>query len=330
MLLAGWCLVVLGLRLLELAHELLGFVRRHGLVSLELHGELALGLGGGADLGGVAKHLLERNLAVDGGSIVLHVGVENRTTAAVDSTNDGTLVLFGDLDLDVHDGLENHRVCLGHGLAESATGSKLESQLVGIDGVSRTIQKNNLDAHERVSNKRSLLHGLLETLLNSRDVLGRNRVSDHLVYKLELNTILALLLGERLNVTLDTTKLSRSTRLLLVEVVEVSAMRNSLTVVHLRHASNSIYLVLAAHALQVHLEVEFSHTRDDGLLALLVNLDTEGRVLTHKSVKGLSEVTSCISHVLGLDGKAHNGFRDIHGHHGGVKVLDVSIAESIS
>ena len=88
----------------------------------------------------------------------------------------------------------------------------------------------------------------------------------------------------------DVGVLARAAGLLLVLVVERRRLGRRLAVADLRGADGAVDLVLAADPLDVDLQVQLAHARDDRLARLLVDVDAEGRVLAHEPVQGLGEL----------------------------------------
>lgn len=93
----------------------------------------------------------------------------------------------------------------------------------------------------------------------------------------------------RLDVSNNTSELTRSTRLLLVQVVELGSLRNCLAVIHARLTHNALHSVLSGHTLDVNIQVELTHARKNGLLRVFVEVNAEGRVLASESSKSLRE-----------------------------------------
>src|SRR5690606_15039002 len=103
-------------------------------------------------------------------------------------------------------------------------------------------------------------HDRFDTLLNARDVFLRNSATNDGVDEFE-----ALTGFTRLDDDLDTSELTRTTRLLLVGVVLLSLAGDGLTVSHLRLTDIGFHLELATHTVDENVEVKFTHARDDGL-----------------------------------------------------------------
>lgn len=97
-------------------------------------------------------------------------------------------------------------------------------------------------------------------LLDGRDVLRWNVTTHDDVLEIEVLARLRVLL-HGLDVTNDTTVLTSTTTLLLVRIVEVSALVDGFAVSDTGLASGTFHVVLAAHTFNVDLKMEFTHTR---------------------------------------------------------------------
>ena len=135
------------------------------------------------------------------------------------------------------------------------------------------VVENHPQAGDREADDLALLHAGPEALLHRRDVLRGNRPAADLVEELELAGLV------RLQVTCDAAVLPRTAGLLLVGVVELDSLADGLAESHLRLSGLYLGLVLALHALDVDLQVQFAHAGDDGLTRLLVDARAERRVL---------------------------------------------------
>ena len=133
----SYCLVaLLLLRLTALAvladvlvDELVGDLLSHGQVLGELHGELALALRERADLGRVAEHVVERDLAAQVEPAQVGLGVDDDAVTLVDVAHDRALELLGRCHLHVHDRLDDLPFAVGVGLLHGALGGQYERQL---------------------------------------------------------------------------------------------------------------------------------------------------------------------------------------------------------
>lgn len=101
-------------------------------------------------------------------------------------------------------------------------------------------------------------------LLTPRNKLVGNVCTHELVD--ERDVLAGLLVHlHRLDPADDATELARATRLLLVRVAEVGPLGNRLAEGDAGLPGRALDAVLPAHALDVDLEVEFTHSGNDGL-----------------------------------------------------------------
>jgi len=304
---------VAGLVLLD---NSLSLFTNHGQVSLVTHGELTLTLSHGTKISGITEHLSKRNLSIDDAvAVTTRLDVSDHTLAASKFTDDVTLELFGDLNLDIHDRLEDDRRGLSVSLLETVDGSETESNFVGIDGVSSTIDDGELDALHHATSVGTLLSNFFETLLDGGNEFRRNVVTRESVDELVVEALLSI---NRLDVTNDAGELTGTTGLLLVEVVELGLASDGLAVVDLGETNDNLAVVLTLDTLAVDFKVQFTHTRDDGLTVLLIGVDAEGGIFLDEALESLGELAGILG-VLGVDSKRDDGLRNLDRTHGVLK-----------
>src|SRR5690606_25572061 len=152
------------------------------------------------------------------------------------------------------------------------------------------------------------LQGVLDALLDRRDVLARNHATLDGVDELEAGTARL----ERLELDDDVTILAAATRLLdELPFGFLDRLADRFAVGHLRLADRSLDAELALHAIDQDLEMELAHARDDRLAALLVGTHAERRVF-------LGEARQRDAHLLlvglglGLHGLRDDGLGELH------------------
>ena len=190
---------------------------------------------------------------------------------------DGALELARPLHRDLHHRLEDPRPRPAVGLAEGRPGRDLEGHVRGVDGVGVAVVEHHPHPDDREADQAALGERAAETLVAGRDELGRDGAAADLVDELVVPPL------ARLDVAGHPGVLARAAGLLAVQVVEVGPLRDRLAVGDLRGAGLDHGAVLAAHPLDVDVEVQLAHAGDDGLAALLVEVDPEGRVFLGRS-----------------------------------------------
>jgi hypothetical protein len=293
--------------LVVLGHELLLQLRRRRAVVAELHAELSLSLRASSQQRTEPEHSVQRAISVDGEILSIGLGIDDDSVALVQQTNDGTLELGGRGDGRLHQGLQDLGSSLCEGLAESLGCGVLESHFTGIDSVRGTIVDDHGGTQYAVAKQGTLHSGLVETLLASIQELLRKVVTSNLSFELVFFEGLG-----RLHPSDNASEISGPTRLLLQGVVEVDALGERLTVSDLGLTSFDLHAVLTAHALDINVQVQFTHTGDNSLLRLGVDVDTERRILTRKSVHGFTEVGGILG-MLWLDRQRNDRLRNEHG-----------------
>src|ERR1700761_3594446 len=149
----------------------------------------------------------------------------------------------------------------------------------------------------------------METLLTSKQELLRNGTSDNLFFK---TVAFEIALG--LHEACHTRVITRTTSLFLEKMVEVDMFGDGFSVSDTRWAGFALDLVFSPHTFNVDLKVEFTHTRDDGLLTLGVEMYPKCRILTLEPSDGFGEVLQVLV-VLGLDTERDDRIRHVHAGH---------------
>ncbi|CAH0056777.1 unnamed protein product [Clonostachys solani] len=290
-------------------------------VVAKLHGELSLALRGGAELGAEAEHGVEGAVAGEGEVLGADVGVVDGGVALVHEHEDAALELVGGGDGGLHEGLEDLAAGLLEGLAEGHLRGEVEGVVGRVGNVGGAVVDDHLGADDVVAQEGALVGRGLEALgAGSEELVGDVAADD-----LALVEVLAgLLVG--LDPTRDAGEVAGAAALALEQEVEVGAVGDGLAVGDAGLAGDAVGLVLTAETLDVDLQVQFAHAGDDGLLALGVDVDSEGGILTGEAVHGLTEVV-CIPGALGLDGERHDGIWNEHGRHG---VGETTVGEGVS
>ena len=294
--------------------------RGRGVVA-ELHRELALALGGGAEVGGEAEHGVEGAVGDHGELVSGDLGVDDGA-ALVHQHQNVTLELGRRRDGGLHEGLEHLTASSGEGLAEGHLRGQVEGVIGRIGNVRGTVGDDHGRADDLVAEQGTLDAGLLETLRAGRDVLVGDGAADHP----GLEVVLLAAVGVWFDPAHDTGVITGTAGLALEKVVELGLLGDGLAVRDAGLAGLALDLVLTAETLDVNLEMQLTHTADDGLLGLLVNVEAESGILTHKAVHGLGEGIG-VAGTLGLDAERHDGVGDVHGAQG---VRKATVGEGIA
>ena len=170
----------------------------------------------------------------------------------------------------------------------------------------RTVEQGDLNVEDREAGDNTGVQGLLDALVDGRDVLLGHDAADDSVDELVAEALLHLLeLDDGVAVLTATAGLTDELALSLLDVVT-----SGLAVGNLGLTNVSVNLELAEQTVDDDLEVQLAHAGDDGLAGLVVGGHLEGRVLLgelgqsqgHLVLLGLS---------LGLDGNVDNGLSEL-------------------
>src|SRR6202453_5216984 len=292
----------------RLGDNLLGDAGRNLGIRIELHAVIRPALRPAAQIPHVAEHLRQRDKCLDcpGPGSFLH-GLD-LATAAAQVADDLTHVVLGRPDLDGHDRLEQHGIRLAGGLLERHRTGDLEGELGRVHLVVSTVGQRHLHVDHRGAGQDAELGGLLAARVHRGNVLPGDTAAGHLVLEL----VPAAVAAGGLEVDQHPGVLARAAGLLLVRVLDLLDLApDRLAVSDLRAADVRLDLELAAHPVDQHLEVEFTHPGDDRLAGFLVGPDLEGRVLFGEPLdRGAQPLLVALG--LRLDGHVDDRRRERH------------------
>ena len=171
------------------------------------------------------------------------------------------------------------------------------------------VKQRGLDVNHRIAGENAGLHGVFDTRVDRGNVLARDAATGDLVLK----HVLFLGVGRKgFKGDNDTRELTGTTGLLLVRVlVLLDLLADGLAVGNHRVTHVGLDLELATHTVDDDVEVELTHTTDDGLAGLGVELDGERRVLFRELLDGDAHLL-LVGLRLGLDGDLDNGGGEGH------------------
>ena len=246
----------------ELALQL----RRRRRVMAELHAELALALRRRAQLRREAEHGVQTAIREEREVLGPDLALVDDGVALVQQADDVALELGGRRDGGLHERLQYHGVARGEGLAEGLLRRVLEGHLGRVRHVGRAVVDHHGRAEHLVPDERALLAGRVEALLAREEELLRDRAARDLLLECvrarPRHDLLALgrgRRGRRLHPPDDAREVARPARLLLERMIERHLLRHRLAVRHLRLSDLAVAAVLAAHALDIDVEVQLTH-----------------------------------------------------------------------
>ena len=140
------------------------------------------------NIGRIAEHFRQRNLADDDLQPVARIHAFDAATPTIEVGNDVAHVLLGSDDFDLHDGLGQHGAGPLHSVLERHAAGDLESNFRRIHIVVGAVVQRRLNTFDLVSGERAALHRLANALLDALDVLARNGAADNLVDEDELDS----------------------------------------------------------------------------------------------------------------------------------------------
>ena len=132
----------------------------------------------------------------------------------------------------------------------------------------------------------------MESFLHSRNIFGRNWCSNHTGNKLTFSLISLWI--NWLNISHNSSVLSSTARLLLVKIVKVSLFSNGFPVVDTWSSGFNLNLEFSLHSLHVDLQVKFTHSTDNNLFWLFVDVYSKSRILTLEFWQSFLEFSSSL------------------------------------
>src|SRR5690606_27828322 len=176
-----------------------------------------------------------------------------------------------------------------------------------------TIENGRFQADERIAGNYAVFHLLFNALLDRRDVFLRNHTTYNFVAEHQTFGDVALLVhvGRR-EADPAVTELAATTGLTNELAFDLDINTgNGFTVGNLRLADIRLDVELTLHAIDKTVEVQLTHTGDDGLTGFFVGLDAERRVF-------LGQTTQSDTHLLlvslgfRLDSHRNHRLREVH------------------
>lgn len=287
----------------------------------KLHTKLPLPLRRRPQLRAEPKHGVQAAIGIQREILRADIRLADHRIAFIQQPHNIPLELVGGGNSRLHQRFQHLRLPRREGLAERLLRRHLEGHLRGVGHVGLAIVDDHARAEDLVPDERALAARGLEALVAGVEELLADGAAGDLLLEL-----VGLERTRRLHPAHDAGEVAGAAGLLLEEVVEGDALRQGLAVGDLRLARLAGDPVFAAHALDVDVEVELAHARDDGLGGLGVDVDAEGGVFALEAGHGFGEVGQVFV-VLGLDGEGDDGL----GHeHGGHAVAERAVREGVA
>ena len=170
-----------------------------------------------------------------------------------------------------------------------------------------TVVQGDLHIHNGIAGHGTGQHRTTDTGIHRGDILLGDGAAHDLVLEL---VALAGLVG--LHTDLDVTVLALTAGLAGVLGLLLHGLADGLLIGHLGRAHVGLHLELAQQAVHDDLQMQLTHTGDDGLTRLLVGVGAEGGILLRQLHQGDGHLL-LTGLGLGLDGHADHGLRELHG-----------------
>ncbi len=150
-----------------------------------------------------------------------------------------------------------------------------------------TIKQVNFHVQQWEASQNTFIHHFPETTFNSWPEFTRNSTTSDGRFKCETTTRLT-----RLNDIVDTTELTRTTRLFLMRVAVFNTLCNGFTVSDLWLTNDNVNAMSTLQNVYFDVQMQLTHTFHDGFATVLVSFNTERRIF-------FDHFTQCDTHFLG-------------------------------
>ena len=130
----------------------------------------------------------------------------------------------------------------------------------------RSVFQHIADSNNRLIDQETVDQSILKSFLTCRYIILRDSSSHNIIDKFRRSTIFVL--RHRFNVPYYFRKLTCTTRLFLMGIVERRTLANSFAITDLGFSNTTFHPILPFHSLNVDIEMEFAHARNDRLFRL--------------------------------------------------------------
>ena len=182
-----------------------------------------------------------------------------------------------------HDRLQKHRIRLHKSLFEGHDSSCLERHLRGVHRMIGAVIQDCLYSHNRISSQRTGFHGLSQSLFYRREVVLRNRSSDHLFFK----DIRLIQIAGRLKTHFYMTVLAVPAGLLLVLGIHIGFFAYGLPESDLRLRKLHLHLIAVQQFGHYDINMHVTNSVNQRLMICRVINHTHGQILGSQSGKSL-------------------------------------------
>ena len=244
-------------------------------------------------------------MGLDLGDAGLGVGADNLAATGGEVADDVAHAVVRNGDGEQDNGLEKDGLQLLHGVLEGQGAGHLEGHFRGIDGVEAAVVELHLEVHDRIAGDVAAGRGLLNALVDGRDVLARDGSAHDGV----LEGIAGAARGA-FHLDPAVAELAAAAGLLLVASLHLHLALDGFAVGHLRSLQVDVDLEAALGALDGKLDVELAHAGEQDVARLLVVLQLEGDVVVEQLGHGCEDLVF-LALGLGRDGEGDELGREI-------------------
>ena len=278
------------------------------LIFLEEHRVVTTTLSSGTQVCGVTEHLRQRNICLNHLTTADIFHTFDTATTGVDITDYITHVFFWHGNFNLHDRLKKNWVTLCHSILECHRSGNVECHFRRVDFMVRTIVYISAYTQYWESAKDTGLRSLFNTFANCWDIFLRNSTTNNGRSELE-GFFCVWIHWCEVNFTMSV--LSTTTGLLSILAVYINSLSKCFLISNLRSTYVSLYVEFTQQTVYDDVQMQLTHTGDNGLTSLFVGTNTESRIFfcqLYKSVAHLILACFC----LRLDSDIDNWLWEFH------------------
>src|SRR5271168_4713817 len=313
----------------------------HFRVVRKVHGEVCAALRAAAQIGGVTKHLRKRNFRANHVYTGAILGTLNRRAPAVQVAVNRGHGFFRNHHFHFHDRLEQHRLGAVAGFFEGYGARDFKRHFVAIHIVIAAVNQHHGDIHHGEAGENAVVQSFANARFDGRDEFARNRSANNLIDEQEAVFLVEFpfarraaahhFFGQRVEIVsgeffafvavgtwqrvqfdFAVSVLTFAAGLLDVFAFGDGVLAHGFAIGDMRAANIGFHAVVALHAVYQNFQMEFTHSRDQGLAGVRFRGNAERGIFLRQALHGHAQFV-LIGFGFWFDGYGNNGSREING-----------------
>lgn len=247
----------------------------------ELHGKLPLPLRGRPQLRRKAKHAIQTAIGIESEILRSDIRITDDRIPLIQQAHDIPLELIGSGNRRLHQRFQDLGFAHGERLAESLLRRVLECHFAGIRHVGCAVVDDHFGSQHAVADQGTFFARGLEPFVACEEEFLRDGAAFDFLAEL-----VCFKGAGRFHPAHDASEVAGASGLFLESVVEGDSLGEGFSVGDLGLAGFASYAVFTAHSLDIDVEVEFTHARDDGFVGFGVDVNAEGGIFALEAGHG--------------------------------------------